>query len=305
MVRFKALSILFTIIILFSILIVPVSANSEVPDYPLSAELPPISLQSGQKALLYYRYEVGVWGYVLCDVSGNENTAVLPENPGQPEQTGFLNVDAIGVYELDGYSWVPSGSSSIQVNFYPYAYTERGRIIVSVSQGIHDNIYFTVDSSNWKSYFLSDYDTWYDNIFSGITNWFSGVLEVLSIPFTAIADGLAGLWEEVGNLADTIKEDLKSLFIPSVNIVPLIFNKFADKFPIINQVVDLFSSLYNIGTDEPIFKITYNGMTLKIIDFTMFSGYLPLIRNFTGVFLLLSFLTREVKKLPRLLRGRD
>lgn len=146
-----------------------------------------------------------------------------------------------------------------------------------------------------------DYDTWYERVFSGITEWFGGVLEILKTPFTAIAEGLNGVWNAVKN----IKEDLKTLFIPSVNIISLISDKFTDKFPIINQVGDLFTSLFNPGTDEPVFKITYNGVNVKIIDFTMFSDYMPLIKNFTGVFLLLSFLTREVKRLPKLIRGRD
>ncbi len=130
-----------------------------------------------------------------------------------------------------------------------------------------------IDNSTFDNYFQYDEEGELGGIFSGVVSGF-----------------LNGL---------------KSLFIPSVNILSLIVDKFTNKFPIINQVGDLFTSLFNPGTDEPIFKITYNGMTLKIIDFTMFSDYMPLIRNFTGVFLLLSFLTREVKKLPRLLRGRD
>ena len=150
-----------------------------------------------------------------------------------------------------------------------------------------------------------DYDEWYERIFGGITDWFSGVLGVLATPFTAIADGLNGVWNAITKIVDDIKEALKSLFIPSVNIIPLIYEKFTGKFPIIEQVGGLFSTLYNPGTQEPVFTITYNGMTLKIIDFSSFSDYMPLIRNFTGVFLLLSFLTKEVKRLPGLIRGRD
>ena len=70
------------------------------------------------------------------------------------------------------------------------------------------------------------------------------------------------------------------------------------------QVVDLISNLYNIGENEPIFKITYEDMELKIVDFTSFESYLPLIRNLTGAFLFLSFVSREIKILPRIIRGR-
>lgn len=146
-----------------------------------------------------------------------------------------------------------------------------------------------------------DYDEWYERVFDSITEWFSGVLEVLKAPFTAIAEGLNGVWGAVKN----IKDDLKNLFIPSVNIIPMIREKFVNKFPIIEQAGNLFASLFNIGSNEPIFKITYKGMTLKIVDFTAFSDYIPTIKNLTGAFLLLAFLTKEIKRLPKLIRGRD
>ena len=109
----------------------------------------------------------------------------------------------------------------------------------------------------------------------------------------------------IGGIVGGILNGLKSLFIPERNIFVDIVNKFSDKFPIVNQVVDLFSNLYNIGENEPVFKITYNDMELKIVDFSSFENYLPLIRNLTGAFLFLGFITREIKILPRLIRGRD
>jgi len=108
----------------------------------------------------------------------------------------------------------------------------------------------------------------------------------------------------VGGIVGGILNGLKSLFIPERNIFNDIIAKFSDKFPIVNQVVGLFSNLYNVGENEPVFKFTYKDIELKLVDFTSFEDYLPLVRSFTGAFLFLSFVTREIKILPKIIRGR-
>ena len=321
MVRHKAFSILFAIIFL-CIFIVPVSAESTHPFEPYMPT--PIHEDNvpASAVFVYYCFSTGegdrFYNRYMYSTSLNNNlvyedtpTPRFLFNSGKYFSFVFSGSNSVwshnGIFDYNNGIFVDATLDWILENALIYCNVDivdaDGDVLFERNSQIIDGRLVPNDYTEVPE--APDYDTWYDNIFSGITNWFSGVLEVLATPFTAIADGLNGVWQAVINLADTIKEDLKSLFIPSVNILPLIFNKFADKFPIINQVVDLFSSLYNLGTDEPVFKITYNGMTLKIVDFTMFSDYLPLIRNFTGVFLLLSFLTREVRKLPRLLRGRD
>jgi len=109
----------------------------------------------------------------------------------------------------------------------------------------------------------------------------------------------------IGGIVGGILNGLKSLFIPERNIFQDIVNKFGDKFPIVGQVSNLVASLYNIGDNEPVFLFTYNGIELKVIDFTSFSDYMPLIKNFTGAFLFLSFLVREIRILPGIIRGRQ
>ena len=318
MVKFKVFSVLFTIIFLCCVLVVPVSAEHPFEMYmptpihednvPASAVFVYYHLPTVDKFYNRYMYSTQLNNnLVYVDTptprfrfdSGNYFSFYFSRSDSVWVHNGIFGSND-GIFFNASISWV-LGNALIYCNVD--IVDVDGNVLFERNASIIDGRLVPNDYTEVPE--VPDYDTWYDNIFSGITNWFSGVLEILVTPFTLIADGLAGLWEEVKVLPDTIKEVLKTLFIPTINIIPLIYGKFADKFPIINQVVDLFSSLYNLGTDEPVFKITYNGMTLKIIDFTMFSGYLPLIRNFTGIFLLLSFLTREVRKLPRLLRGRD
>lgn len=109
----------------------------------------------------------------------------------------------------------------------------------------------------------------------------------------------------IGGIVGGILNGLKSLFIPERNIFADIVAKFGDKFPIVGQISNLIASLYNIGDNEPVFLFTYKGIELKVIDFTAFSDYMPLIKNFTGAFLFLSFLVREIKILPGIIRGRQ
>ena len=109
----------------------------------------------------------------------------------------------------------------------------------------------------------------------------------------------------IGGIVGGILNGLKSLFIPERNIFTDIVNKFGDKFPIVGQISNLIASLYNIGEVEPVFKFVYKDIELKVIDFSAFSDYMPLIKNFTGAFLFLSFLVREIRILPGIIRGRQ
>ena len=109
----------------------------------------------------------------------------------------------------------------------------------------------------------------------------------------------------VGGIVGGILNGLKSLFIPERNIFQDIVYKFSDKFPIVGQISNLIANLYNIGEVEPVFSFTYKNMELKVIDFSSFADYMPLIKNFTGAFLFLSFLVREIRILPGIIRGRQ
>ena len=321
MFRFKALSVLFTIIFLFSILIVPVSAESSHPFEPyMPTPIYEDDVPASAVFIFYYNPTTEIYhNRYLYSTSLNNNLVyvVYEGNPRFVFHSGSFHS-----FSFSGSEWDYKGSFSrnssvlnnVSINWVlenALIYTnvdivdDDGNVLFSRNAQIVDGLLIPNNYTGGVDPETPDYDTWYDNIFSGITGWFGGVLDVLATPFTAIADGLSGVWQAITNLVTDFVEELKSLFIPTVDILPLIKEEFTDKFPIIEQVGNLFTNLFSPGSNEPIFQISYNGMTLKIIDFTMFTSYMPLVRNFTGVFLLLSFLTREVRNLPRLLRGRD
>ncbi len=251
-----------------------VYADDYIPDISSTVRpLPKFAIPSGYRALLLFfenrTYESGQYEIWLIN-NTYQNTYKAKYGSGDESYCIFYEQQRTQVdkcYILENNTWKVKSDTPVYYHYmYPYYNgLYYGCYVISCSEGMHINLRFTVDSSAWTDYFPLDDDS------SGL----------------------------VSSLINGLLNGLKSLFIPSVNILTLIVEKFTNKFPIINQVGDLFTSLFNPGTDEPIFNITYNGMTLKIIDFTMFSDYMLLIRNFTGVFLLLSFLTREVKKLPR------
>ncbi len=316
MVRHKVFSILLSIIL--CVIVVPVYADSTHPFEPYMPT--PIYRDKVPASAVFIAYYVSATDtfycrYMYSTILNNNLVYIDTTTPyGLQFETGryfgFKISDSVwnysGEYNTNTGIFNNATMDWILANADIYCNVDivdaDGNVLKSKNSQIIDGVLvpndYTGDNEEPE---VPDYDTWYERVFGSITEWFSGVLEVLKTPFIGVAEGLNGVWDAIRN----IKEDLKNLFIPSVNIIPLIYGKFTDKFPIINQVGNLFITLYNPGTEEPVFMINYNGMTLKIIDFTMFSDYMPLIRNFTGVFLLLSFLTREVKRLPRLLRGRD
>lgn len=225
------------------------------------------------------------------------------------------------------YCHVPFSAQEIYIGYTLYRYRQPETIVYKLIQGVFVFQGITDGFVEFRAYYLEEngnnqwlyYDEWMPNrdriafgfypiasnvnIKFGDKEWDkSNGLYDLPLP-DAIDDDIdeEGL---VGGIVGGLLNGLKSLFIPEKNIFQDIVNKFADKFPIVGQVVDLFSNLYNIGDNEPVFKITYNDMELKIVDFSSFEAYLPLIRNLTGAFLFLSFISREIKILPRIIRGR-
>jgi hypothetical protein len=321
--RLKVFSVLFTIIFLCCVLVCPVSAEHPFEMYmptpvydnnvPASAVFIYYYLPTTDTHYTRYMYSTVLNNnLVYKDTSSYSDDPILLFEAGDYFSFSFPRSDLSWSYK-GTYSYNVGVLDNVSINWIlenALIYTnvditdDDGNVLFGKNSSIIDGLLFPNNYTGGPGT-TPDYDTWYDNIFSGITGWFGGVLDVLATPFELIADGLNGVWQAIKDLVEDLVEELKSLFIPTVDILPLIQEEFTDKFPIISQVGDLFTNLFNPGSSEPIFKISYNGMTLKIIDFTMFSGYMPLVRNFTGVFLLLSFLTREVRNLPRLLRGRD
>lgn len=153
--------------------------------------------------------------------------------------------------------------------------------------------------------FFTDLGDKIEDVWDSVKTGFSNLGDKIVDLWNSVKDGFADVIDGIVNLPQIISDKIEYLFTPTVNIFALIKNKFENKFPIVSQISGLFDSLYNIGTTEPSFSFTYKGVNLKLIDFSSFAPYMPMIRRYTAVFIWLSFLSREVKRIPSLIRGRD
>ncbi len=228
------------------------------------------------------------------------------------------------------YCHIPFSASKRSVSYISYRYEQPETLVYKLIDGVF--VYQTTSNArtNFEAYYRDEddqnvwleYNEWMpnrDRIYTGTYPIASNVdikfgdeywdknnglydLPPPDAPPDDDDDDNSGL---IGGIVGGILNGLKSLFIPERNIFQDIANKFPNKFPIVGQIGNLIGSLYNIGENEPVFLFSYNGIELKVIDFTSFRDYLPLIRNFTGAFLFLSFITREIKILPRIIRGRQ
>lgn len=271
---------------------------------------------------------------VFADYNPRQLPWKLPERPQEYKESHkyilvFEHIYAGGnnrdVYLY--YCHIPFSFTKRNTSYISYEYRQPETLVYKLVNGI----FVYQNTSDGRRYFQAyykgddnqniwmDYDEWMINrerIFEGLYPIASNVNLTFGDGVWDKSNGLYDLPhpdsmdddidEEglIGGIVGGILNGLKSLFIPERNIFQDIVYKFSDKFPIVNQIVNLFGNLYNIGENEPVFKISYNDMELRIVDFTSFENYLPLIRNLTGAFLFLSFITREIKLLPRIIRGR-
>ena len=178
--------------------------------------------------------------------------------------------------------------------------------VIYTSNSIYEN--FVIVNSYDEIPFPSDapdYDSWFSSVFDAITDWFGGVLEVLATPFTAIADGLNGVWLEIKNIPQLIADKLEYLFVPSGDKFDELKDKFDEKFGFVGQIIDLGQTIINatFGGSKPNSNITIYGGTYTIIDWDIYDNYRTYIH---GIIVLLSyivFIPKLIKRLPSVVRG--
>lgn len=144
----------------------------------------------------------------------------------------------------------------------------------------------------------------------------------MAVPFNAIKEGLTNIlnlfskllsyinpFSEnffVYKLIELLGNLLKFLFVPEGNTFENIQEKINTKFIFVNQIKEMFSNLlgYNsYGDTLPTFSINYEGQTLNIIDFSLFTDY----RNWLhGIILAVAwffYIRKLYNKLPTIIGG--
>lgn len=151
-------------------------------------------------------------------------------------------------------------------------------------------------------------DLW-DSITGGFTstgNKLGDLWDNITINGNKISD----VWESVKNIPNDIGNKIQEIFVPSENYLG---NKLSDfktrlieKYPIINQFLTLFNSLFNQDYNNgvaPTFTIHAYGQDMNIIDFNMFISYREYVHAIIVVIMYTFWGLRTMKKLPSIIRG--
>lgn len=107
-------------------------------------------------------------------------------------------------------------------------------------------------------------------------------------------------------LIELFSDLLKYLFVPTQDQFSEINDKFNEKFGFFEQVKELVSNLfsyhdtssYSLNNDYPSWDITYEGVTVSIIDFSLFDEYRGLVHSIIIGVMYISFLWRLYRRLP-------
>ena len=142
--------------------------------------------------------------------------------------------------------------------------------------------------------------------FDSVVSNFKGAIGSFNSSVTGLFDNLLEKLVELFNFLITrIREVLIYLYVPEDNIWLELKDKILEKFPFITQVSQIVSAFMNIdgSKEQPNFSITYYGSTVKIIDFSLFEDYIPVVQVIIIAIAWGSFIFRLYKRIPSIIGG--
>ncbi|NLK72001.1 MAG: hypothetical protein GX285_03150, partial [Clostridiales bacterium] len=193
MFKFKAFSVLFTIIFLCCVLVVPVSAESSHPfepymptpiyedNVPASAVF--IFYHNSVNDTYYTRYMYSTVlnnNLVYLDTSSYSDDPILLFETGNYFSFSFPRSDLSWTYG-GNYAYNYGVLDNVSINWIlenALIYTnvdiidDDENVLFSKNSQIVDGLLIPNNYAGGVDPEAPDYDTWYDNIFSGITGWF-------------------------------------------------------------------------------------------------------------------------------------
>lgn len=109
-------------------------------------------------------------------------------------------------------------------------------------------------------------------------------------------------------LVELLGSLLEDLFIPQQDHFGELSENINSKFGFINQVKELVYSLFNLNNEEsyegtPNWSITYEGVTVDIIDWTAFEKYRGYFHGLIIFIMWGSYLIRLYKRIPAIIYG--
>lgn len=112
-------------------------------------------------------------------------------------------------------------------------------------------------------------------------------------------------------LVEMFSNLFKELFVPTGNQFEELNNKFDEKFGFVNQVKELAFKLFSYNpvsyssddsnSDYPSWDITYEGVTVSIIDFSVFDQYRGIVHGIIIGVIYIAWFWRLYRRLPGLI----
>ncbi len=155
---------------------------------------------------------------------------------------------------------------------------------------------------DFLSNILSYINPFSDNfLLKGVLSFLSDMLSYIN-PFS---DNFLGK-----KIISLLGDLLQYLFIPKEDHFTEIKTIIDEKFGFINQIKELAYSLFNVATTAddntkipPSFNITYKGVTVKIVDFSVIEPFRNTFHAIISAVLWVSYILRTFRRLPGIIGG--
>lgn len=154
------------------------------------------------------------------------------------------------------------------------------------------------------SNFNSAVGNWFRNLGTDLGNWFKNLGEHLSNLLSYINPFDENFFGY--KIIDLFKQLFNLLFVPENNPFSELSNKFDEKFSFINQIKTLINDLLgfnNYGDKAPSFSIKYKGLTLVIVDFSIFLNYRTWLHAIILSISWFIFIRKTYNKIPSIIGG--
>lgn len=153
---------------------------------------------------------------------------------------------------------------------------------------------------------------WFVDLGVSFGNWFSNLITNLGEWFKSVGQWFAELPSKVG---EVFKELFMYLFVPEDNPFSTFKDLIGEKFPVVDQAKELVDvALGSLGSEpatmsndsygsEPVFKFTWQGVEVPLIDLTPFTPYKKIVDGIIVAICYFLYIMRLYKRIPSLIRG--
>lgn len=174
-----------------------------------------------------------------------------------------------------------------------------------------------IKNSIWEG--INNIGQWFTNLITNLGEWFKSVGEWFSNLITNLGEWFksVGQWfaELPSKVGEVFKELFMYLFVPEDNPFSTFKDFITEKFPVVDQAKELVDvALGSIASEpatmssdsygsEPVFKFTWQGVEVPLIDLTPFTPYKRIVDGIIVAICYFLYIMRLFKRVPSLIRG--